>query len=298
MKLEEQRIEIWDPTSYDLEGVFKHIERCGRICYNSKMNSTSFKDFVQKMINSKHFSMLEHGTIYLKLPGGILGDILSYEKKYKNNNYSKCIRKLHFKGIIPINTLYVTTNLRVIHENDWYQDLEYLCPPTKYHEKRLTCYINTNRVTGESILRHRVFSFAKQSTRYCNYTNKSKYPKGITYIKPNWCTLDSGEYSKEIYEEFITSGILNNKDVNIKDTYFLNECFKNETTYNYLLKELKLKPEEARDILNFSISSPMVMTGFIEDWKQFINIRVKGTTGRPHPLIKELFVPLIDLSIT
>lgn len=60
---------------------------------------------------------------------------------------------------------YITMNYRHIVENGWIDDLKYICEPTEYHEKRITVKWTCDRVTGESFLRHRVFSFARESTR-------------------------------------------------------------------------------------------------------------------------------------
>lgn len=61
---------------------------------------------------------------------------------------------------------YVTLNYRHIVENDWLDDLKYLCEPTEYHEKRVTVRFITDRGVSHEFVRHRVFSFAQESTRY------------------------------------------------------------------------------------------------------------------------------------
>ena len=76
------------------------------------------------------------------------------ENCYSMNNYS-----------INGNTIYVTTNLRVLVENNWLDDLKYLCEPTEYHEKRITVKFICDRGVSHEFVRHRVFSFAQESTR-------------------------------------------------------------------------------------------------------------------------------------
>lgn len=103
-------------------------------------------------------AMLEHGTVYLRIP---IKDSTAYKiDSYVNNPYS--IAKI---GNINENCYYITTNLRVLIEHEWMKDLEYWCEPTEFHEKRYTVKWIIDRVTGESFLRHRVFSFARESTR-------------------------------------------------------------------------------------------------------------------------------------
>lgn len=66
-----------------LEGIYKQIEQAGRTCYRSfdKITETSAKDFTDRMIKSGHGSMLEQGTVYLRIP------IEEYEKNYKNKYF-------------------------------------------------------------------------------------------------------------------------------------------------------------------------------------------------------------------
>ena len=60
---------------------------------------------------------------------------------------------------------YVTMNYRNIVENDWLKDLKYICEPTEYHEYRLTIKFICDRGVSHEFVRHRVFSFAQESTR-------------------------------------------------------------------------------------------------------------------------------------
>ena len=82
MKLIKPSVEIWDQEE-GLNGIYKSIERAGRICYKSsdKITKDSAKPFVDKMIKSQHHAMLEHSTVYLRIP------IEEYEKNYKNKYF-------------------------------------------------------------------------------------------------------------------------------------------------------------------------------------------------------------------
>lgn len=66
-----------------LDGMYKMIEIAGRTCYRSedKITSDSAKAFVDRMVKSGHGAMLEHGTVYLRIP------IEEYEKNYKNKYF-------------------------------------------------------------------------------------------------------------------------------------------------------------------------------------------------------------------
>lgn len=82
MRLIKPSFEIWQQPA-GLEGIYKQIEHVGRVCYKSedKITEDSAKPFVDRMIKSGHGAMLEHGTVYLRIP------IEEYEKNYKNKYF-------------------------------------------------------------------------------------------------------------------------------------------------------------------------------------------------------------------
>lgn len=161
MRLIKPSFEIKEQES-GLSGIYKQIEWAGRHCYKSldKITEDSAKEFVDRMIKSGHGAMLEHGTIYLSL------DMTSREQyfKYCYNKFSKA----NSIGNAEYSTWrgFVTTNLRVLVENGWMDDLQYICEPTEYHEKRHTVKFTCDRGVSHEFVRHRVFSFAQESTRY------------------------------------------------------------------------------------------------------------------------------------
>lgn len=168
MKLIKPSFEIWEQLS-GLEGVYKQIERAGRVCYKSedKITEDSAKPFVERMIKSGHGAMLEHGTVYLKRKTDIINRYIHPEdgeeeyfnelEKYGYNSYSVTNDDGEY--------LYVTTNLRVLVENNWLDNLQYICGPTEYHEKRITVRFICDRGVSHEFVRHRVFSFAQESAR-------------------------------------------------------------------------------------------------------------------------------------
>lgn len=262
MKLIKPNVEIIEQQP-GLEGMYKQIELAGRTCYKSedKITEDSAKAFVDRMIKSGHGAMLEHGTVYLKLPtGSQLSD------KYKKNKYSIITLT---PGIDP--HWAVTTNYRVLVENNWLDDLQYICEPTEYHEKRITVKWTLDRVTGESFLRHRVFSFARESTRYCNYS-KDKFGNEITFVIPTW--IDESEES--LNSEF--------RDTDKDDVSVFIRALKSSEEEYFTLLNNGWKPQQARQVLMFSVHSPLIMTGFESDWKHFFSLRnpKAGATG-VHP---------------
>ena len=101
---------------------------------------------------------------------------------YAKNKYSKYkrITEDHFH----IDN-YITTNLRVLLENNRLDDLQYLCEPTEHHEKRISVRIICSRGVSHEAVRHRTMSFCQTSQRYINYS-LNKFGNEITFIVPEW----------------------------------------------------------------------------------------------------------------
>lgn len=256
MKLIKPSFSIWEQEP-GLEGIYKAIEKAGRICYKSsdKITEDSAKSFVDRMITSGHGAMLEHGTVYLRTYSNYDYDGEVYER-YKSNPYSRVEVVGSIEGTNDtLDGYYITTNYRVLVENNWLDDLKYLCEPTEYHAKRITVYFTCDRVTGESFLRHRVFSFARESTRYCNYS-KDKFGNKLTFIKP--CFLDDNKLA--LYGPYHT--VIRDKS---PESIFIANMNNAEKDYMDLIG-LGWKPQQARVVLPFAVKSPLVMTGFVDDW--------------------------------
>lgn len=161
MRLIKPHFEIWEQEP-GIQGIYKAIEKAGRICYLSgnKITEDSAKPFVDRMVKSGHGAMLEHGTVYLKLTPS---EIHIYHK-YRGNPYTK-IHITYSEEPYPVPTYYISTNYRVLIEHGWLDDLRYLCEPTEYHERRATVHFVCDRGVSHEFVRHRVFSFAQESTR-------------------------------------------------------------------------------------------------------------------------------------
>lgn len=296
MRLIKPSVEIWDQEE-GLNGVYKSIERAGRICYKSsdKITEDSAEPFVDRMIKSLHHSMLEQGTVYLTIPREDINYHI-YLSKYRDNPYSECRVAQTLEGI-PVGSLYISTNYRVIIEHDWTDDLKYLCKPTKFHEKRISVHFTCDRGIWNEFIRHKTLqrgddcevypivnydaeqnnSFAQESTRYCNYS-KNKFNNEITYIIPSWLNISEAEYGtihdpKEIQFKKYTDS---------SEKEFINHLLNSEYRYFNLLKS-GWTPQQARQVLPNALKTELIMTGYISDWKHFVDLRYRGTTGKPHP---------------
>lgn len=278
MKLIESSVQIIEEKD-----PYKMIELAGRTCYKSedKITENSAKEFVDRMIKLGHGAMLEHGTIYLTIAKTAMniGNPIFYIK----NKYSK----VNEDGLF----YYITTNLRVLVENNRLDDLQYQVEPTEHHEKRITVKWILDRVTGESFLRHRVFSFARESTRYCNYS-KDKFNNEITFIKPTWLDIPTGNYTywDGDWCDIDKMKIQLPSDNSITDNFLW--CLNNaEKQYNLLINK-GWKPQQARQVLPFAVCSPLVMTGFESDWEHFFSLRC---SSKAHPDAKKLADELYKL---
>lgn len=276
MKLCKPLFEIWEQSA-GLEGVYKMIEYAGRVCYKSedKITEDSAKPFVDRMVKSGHGAMLEHGTVYLKITYKDT-DFTTLCMFYGKNKYSVLNHSEDNK------IYYITTNYRVLVENNHLSDLKYLCEPTEYHERRVTVHFVCDRGVSHEFVRHRVMSFAQESTRYCNYS-KDKFGNQITFIQPSWITLD-----KEIAPINELCFLTKQYDTDDPNLRYLASLVEANYTYVLLLNK-GWTPQQARAVLPNSLKTELVMTGFVSDWKHFFELRCDSAA---HPQARELAIPL------
>ena len=290
MKLINSKVEILEPTGYTIDDIYKQIEIAGRTCYKSedKITSTSAKEFVDRMIKSGHGAMLEHGTVYLDIPNS--AGNYNLVPFFASNPYSKVVIK-------PLNDRvhnYITTNFRVIVENfaeEYIPDvLQYICEPTVFHEKRISVRWTCDRGVSHEFVRHRVFSFAQESTRYCNYS-KDKFGNELTFIIPSWLTLPEGNYTYsdgdwvDINKQVIQ---ISEDEENVHS--FLNTLDCSEYQYTMLMNA-GWKPQQARQVLPNALKTELVMTGFESDWKHFFELRCDAAA---HPDARKLALELYN----
>lgn len=290
MRLIKPYFEIWNQPS-SLEGVYKQIERVGRVCYKSedKITEDSAKSFVDRMIKSGHGAMLEHGTVYLDIPNSA-GDY-NLVPFFASNLYSRVVTRPLGDRIHN----YITTNFRVMIENfveGYIPDiLQYLCEPTEFHAKRITVHFVCDRGVSHEFVRHRVMSFAQESTRYCNYS-KDKFGNELTFIEPCW--LEDYNYKDNTYNQLFIDSL------RFAEAHYLDLLKKwddkiPDKRYKTGFRNNPWTPQQARTVLPNSLKTELVMTGFVSDWKKFFRLRSRiAETGKPHPQAQELADPLMD----
>lgn len=261
MKLIEQSYEICKTHGYTLRDINKDIEQVARVSYRSedKITENSAEKMVQRLIIMKHNSPLEFGTVYLKIKEEDY--VCDMNRKYDNNQFSRVAT--------VDNIVYITTNCRVILENGWKEDLNYLCEPTEYHIRRTTVKFTCPRIISQMFMRHRVFSFLQESQRYVAY-DKDKFGNELTFIIPSW-KLDYLE--KEVVYQTLN---------HIEVTYMR-------------LRRLGYKPQQARMILPNYTATTFYMCGFDDDWEKFFELRDKDVVDpQMYDLAHKLHLEFIE----
>lgn len=125
----------------------------------------------------------------------------------------------------------------------------------------ITVRFVTNRGVTHELVRHRLCSFAQESTRYV------KYDGDMEFIKPVW------------WDESTTD----------QRRLWINALKKAEETYIALLK-MGWKAEQAREVLPNSLKTEIVMKANIREWRHIFSQRCAKTA---HPQMSHLMRPLL-----
>lgn len=308
MKLIEPKVELWEQGN-TLTEIWEHITKCTRVCYQSEPKNTyeTGEQFVKRIIlrnhsyeeiaknrelqEKLHLSVLEHGTVYLAID--IACDVSNYSNaiKYIKNKYSRIFEKV-YGGTYCTNqatcysTVFITTNMRVLIENGWMDDLKYLCKPTEYHTLRKTFSIWTNTGAIRDTNRHRVHSISEESSRYCKYSS-SKFGSELSIAKMPW--ISDKDYAKAMFstEDLFNKGVIPAHDTNTwsANDWYLWYLQMGEIAYNKL-SELGWKAQQCSEVLTFSTKTQSVHTAFIDDWQHYCHLRSDEVSGKVRPEVK------------
>lgn len=122
-----------------------------------------------------------------------------------------------------------------------------------------------DRGVSHELVRHRIASFAQESTRYCNYS-KDKFNNGIIFIKPFFFNSNDDRYKR-----------------------WLSEMTSAEGAYLDLLN-MGATPQEARSVLPNSTKTEITITANYREWRNFFKLRTAKTA---HPSMREVAIPLL-----
>lgn len=265
--------------------------------------------FVQAMVKNNHLAMLEHAHIYMLVDKAIADDLcdnkflaITYvnHRAFLSGSFRTFLEILNtYKAGTPNvndrkNRLFTvlsdiwpevfdTTDILVSHKYEVtvfhtrkaFENSVYNLVPNGIddvlrrhivHTIKFTC----DRGVSHEFVRHRIASFAQESTRYCNYS-KEKYNSEITVIKPLFFEEGSTAY-----------------------TIWKRGCEAAEKSYFDLLST-GATAQEARSVLPNSLKTELVITATEEEWQHIMYLRYHGTTGKPHPQAVEVMAIAKDL---
>ena len=133
----------------------------------------------------------------------------------------------------------------------------------------ITVKFVTDRGISHEIVRHRLASYAQESTRYCNYS-QDKFGHELTFIIPDF--LEYGSEGFKLWKDEMKQ---------VEKTYFA-------------MLEAGHTPQEARNVLPNSLKTELVMTANLREWRAFFKLRAANSTGAAHPQMLEITRPLLD----
>lgn len=309
IKVVNPSVEIWKQEGYTLDAIWKHIARCARVCYQSvpKNNGETDYGFLVRTLfrgndvgnqtyNTKdiikcHLSVCEHGTVHLKYPL-FMARAAAQATRFIHNHYS---RTREHEGYI-----YVTTNMRVLIEHNWMDELEFIdnTPNCPYYISRPTVCFITDIGASRELNRHRANSISEESTRYCRY-NANKFGNNLSVAKLPWIPYSDADgqcYNTGFYED---EEIFN-------DNYIQGHYCEGWTAIDWFLYGLQIAnlvyckcielgwtAQQAREILPLNTKTQVVHTAFVDDWEHWIALRSNEISGKVHPMMLELAKQLV-----
>ncbi len=260
MKIVEPKVELWCQVNIN-----DHITRCAQVCYRSDREVNS-EEFIKARIKQGHKSILRHGTKYYKIP---------IPKNIYSNEYmafveiSNIMDRLHYvKYVCDSNYMFIAVNMQQYYEaSELFEELkQYEIDEIEafniqtIHKNifRYTFYIQTQISTTRELNRVSPNNILEESTRYVE--------EG-TLCRPWWCDFNYIRNHLELHS--------------VRKNYY-DSCEKGFNDYNYLIKN-NLPKEDARGVLPLDTCTHVVYTYTIQEWREIIDKRYFGKTGKPHP---------------
>lgn len=139
-----------------------------------------------------------------------------------------------------------------------------------------------DRGVSHEIVRHRLGSYAQESTRYCNYS-KDKFGNQITFIIPCWINDEQIDLVQKMNEN-------NFMEVYETTKAWYSSLNASEQAYNLLIK-LGWQPQEARSVLPNALKTEINVKYNIREWRHFFKQRCSTAA---HPQMRELTIPLLN----
>lgn len=306
-------------TAHNLKCGLQLAEFAGRLCYKSesKIELGSYQKFLFMLMNEGHTSILEHCPIYIC---GYKNDLGTVANAVIKSSFSRFTTRTD--TVTSTNPFYyIYSNLRVVYDFDsdfakqlvmtstmegddiWKdQGVAWFVPKFNSPFTRMSAYITTLRSVVDNLVRERVQSMAVESTRWCDYSNNSKF-EGITFCLPHWinysifdscmkrfladvkeANINKDKINKLYdYEDIAFCLYQNTEAIEAKRCYhYIRASILDEILYNEAKDELKLPAQDAREYLFLGVKSEMYYTGYNEDWDNIIEKRLYDKYGKAH----------------
>lgn len=265
MKIIEPKVELWRQ-----EDAKAHVARCARVCYGKETGNDEAT--VKRLINSKHWSMFRHETVYAMIPIELwyenFGEIL---KGYKASPYISWVTVRDY--------IYVSTNGNFMLDIEKYEPVLYneinnyrvseeefnSCETAYNFFARWTFCVDTQISTSRELNRVSPNNIAEKSTRYV-------YEDG-TICRPHWISTKEADMFNED----------NNADLDEAMNVYLRGCKRSFEDYKILIDKHKLNRQDARGILPIDTATRCIYSYNILEWRAILDLRYYGTTGKPHP---------------
>lgn len=168
------------------------------------------------------------------------------------------------------------------------------------HAPSISMKFVCDRGVSHEIVRHRLFSFAMESTRYCDYSGE-----GIVFILPDWfeyCREDdfeelSGLMSEDKFNEMLYNMYEDDAIWDVDEgpkhpeVLWLWSMRKSEIEYQNLIN-LGWSPQQARSVLPNSLKTEIIVTGNLREWRHFFRLRTAKTA---HPQMQEVANMALDM---
>lgn len=264
MKIIEAKAEIIRPdlsNTGSIDAIYRLIEEAGRTCYKSKDKEVErLEKEIETIAKTDMLSNEEKKAEIYRLEGLLLDA--------KNKSARRFVSSLVKSG----------------HE-------------AMIEHANMCVRFTVDRGVSHELVRHRLASWAQESSRYCNYS-KDKFGDEITVIDPIFYKDIPAERKLEIQnmftKEFKHPGNLVDTLSDLEKRYadWFYSCYVAEASYLEIL-HYGAEPQEARDVLPTSTKTEVVMTANIREWRHFFKLREAGTTGKPHPQMVEVALPLL-----
>lgn len=292
MRLIKQSYEILG-TPQSLEEAWNFVAKAARNCYQSEKTrlDESEEDFCKRILlkhpedlECDHMSPFEFGVVYLYFLNSDEHDPFSENNlvRYIENPYSRVSRNK------STGDWCITTNLRVILEHDWEDDLKYAGPPTEHHMKACCFKFDTSIHVYKDLTRHRSLSWCVESTRFCRYSSQ-KFGSGLTFI---WHPKLAKYSAEELRLD--EDGFFMGKYRQLPyEARVLFEGFESdEYTYLSLINECGWTAQDAATKLPQDTKATVFMCGYEDSLQHMFRLRAEECSGPVLPQVAEITKPM------